>query len=581
MEGEGREILYLSAPILKEILEWAEKEDMDEITEDKFRQAVGGRLTRDQVSMVNAALWGFLSNGISGPAEAAFKRASTLNGLDAWRRMARYIDHGRGIRLETLRREAKMLHMRPIKNLDGVEQGITEFENTLIEYAQAGGTAMSDEEMKSDLLAILPLELRETLLWRAQEEGSFSKFRDHVILQTSKILMNRQRLPVHAVGDEPEAHGEDQVTLASLLDNVSSMEELVAAVQRLQGRRFGNRKTPPPPPNRKKDDPTRPPRRCPNCGGTHDDRKCPKAPVDVGKRPCWNCGEPGHVSSKCPAKSVRAIEDGTVAHMEDLKAFFMVDDDGHQEVRGKKARGTTRPMPTTRTLGDYLSKSTFAALGEPRGATTRSGARSRVPADEAVAPKPRTDPAKVSLRDATARALADAQKIMHMEDAEGSVNVLYDDEEEILAAATEHVTIRAAMDSGSVDNVIHPQELPCDADPVPNTTGKHFVGANNSKIQKFGHCKTRLKSQHGQVGCDWQLADVTRPLHSVSKVTGPMDGPGKQDVLFSNKKCVVVPPGIVEEILKRVKPVAEYPREGNLYVGEFTMSTFGRPSQDP
>ena len=162
----------------------------------------------------------------------------------------------------------------------------------------------------------------------------------------------------------------------------------------------------------------------------------------------------------------------------------------------------------------------------------------------------------------------------------GAINMLYDPEDDsLIAAATEKVTIRPAMDSGSVDNVIHPRELPADAAPEPNETDSHFVGANNSRIEKFGTCTTCLESDCGQVGCDWQLADVTRPLHSVSKVAGPKEGPGKQDVLFSNKVCVVVPPGIVAEILKRVKPVAEYEREGNLYLGKFEMSAFRRQSR--
>jgi len=50
-------------------------------------------------------------------------------------------------------------------------------------------------------------------------------------------------------------------------------------------------------------------------------------------------------------------------------------------------------------------------------------------------------------------------------------------------------------------------------------------------------------------------------------------------VLFNNDVCVVVPPGIVAEILKRVKPIAKYDREGNMYVGEMTMSSFHR--QEP
>ena len=69
----------------------------------------------------------------------------------------------------------------------------------------------------------------------------------------------------------------------------------------------------------------------------------------------------------------------------------------------------------------------------------------------------------------------------------------------------------------------------------------------------------------------------------VSKTCGPPGGikNAKQDVLFNNDVCVVVPPGIVAEILKRVKPIAQYDREGNLYVGEMTMSSFHRQEPQP
>ena len=158
--------------------------------------------------------------------------------------------------------------------------------------------------------------------------------------------------------------------------------------------------------------------------------------------------------------------------------------------------------------------------------------------------------------------------------AKEEINCLYEESDDLIASATEVVRIRAAMDSGAVANVIHPEELPCDCSPTPNTTGKHFTGAGGSRIEKFGQCMAKLRGQHGSVGCDWSLADVSRPLHSVSQVCGPADGPGKQDVLFNNKRCVVVPAGIVEEICRRVDIAAEYPREGNLYVGEFDMSSF-------
>ncbi len=167
---------------------------------------------------------------------------------------------------------------------------------------------------------------------------------------------------------------------------------------------------------------------------------------------------------------------------------------------------------------------------------------------------------------------------------DGPVNMLIEEEEdELLGNIRERVRIRPAMDSGAVANVLHPKDLPADAEPKPNTSGRHFVGANNSKIEKYGSCVTKLESDLGVIGCNWQLADVSRPLHSVSEVTGPVEHPvGKQDVLFNNRKCVVVPPGVVDRILKelRIKPVAEYQREGNLYLADMVMSTFGRPGQD-
>ena len=73
------------APVLRHIVEFAELEDMVEISADRFKLAVKGFLTEDQVMAVNAAIWGFLAGCVSGAAEAIFETAEQLNGLDAWR----------------------------------------------------------------------------------------------------------------------------------------------------------------------------------------------------------------------------------------------------------------------------------------------------------------------------------------------------------------------------------------------------------------------------------------------------------------------------------------------------------------
>ena len=183
------------------------------------------------------------------------------------------------------------------------------------------------------------------------------------------------------------------------------------------------------------------------------------------------------------------------------------------------------------------------------------------------------------------QALREAQETAdEQHEHNGAVNMILEEaDEEMLANIREKVRIRPAMDSGAVANVLHPKDLPADAEPKPNTTGRHFVGANNSKIEKYGSCVTQLESELGAIGCNLQLADVSRPLHSVSEVTGPAEHPtGKQDVLFNNRKCVVVPPGVVDRILQEmnIKPVAQYDREGNLYLADMVMSTFVRPGVD-
>ena len=51
------------------------------------------------------------------------------------------------------------------------------------------------------------------------------------------------------------------------------------------------------------------------------------------------------------------------------------------------------------------------------------------------------------------------------------------------------------------------------------------------------------------------------------------------DVIFTNKKGVVLPAGLLDEILKKHEPVLEYDRGGGLYVTDITLSSFTRQGQ--
>jgi len=361
-KGKVERYFISRIPVLMNILEWAEKEELYEITQAKFEEATRGTLFPAQVQAINAAMWGFLSGAVSGTAETMFKGAAKLNGLDAWRRLVRYIDHGRAMRLETLRREVKMIHLKPIASLEKVEEGVAEFENVLNEYVQVGGTPVSNDEKKSDLLAVLPAELRETLLWRATDPGSFEGFRDMVLTQCGKVLMNRKRLHLHNVDHEKQQNEADEEEEG--FPDLSTPEGILAAISRLQrnGGKFqrrssgGNGAAP-----GARAEPPRA-RKCANCSEIHEGR-CTKAAVAQADRKCWTCGKKGCRASTCPDKKtynnrkLQAIEDGQPGG---INGFFMVDEEGFQTVNRGNRR--TRPTPSQPCLGDFLSKNSFEAL---------------------------------------------------------------------------------------------------------------------------------------------------------------------------------------------------------------------------
>ena len=116
-----------------------------------------------------------------------------------------------------------------------------------------------------------------------------------------------------------------------------------------------------------------------------------------------------------------------------------------------------------------------------------------------------------------------------------------------------------AADSGAVTHVIHPSQLPAGCVPT-GATGDHFTGAGGEHIERFGEVDTVLTGSYGPAACAWDCADVTRALHSVAKVIGPEHGEGVREVLFTNRRAVVVPASFVEDILKRVTFVLEYNR---------------------
>ena len=169
------------------------------------------------------------------------------------------------------------------------------------------------------------------------------------------------------------------------------------------------------------------------------------------------------------------------------------------------------------------------------------------------------------------REIIEVEKILLMEET-ANIN----DELNTLRDTT---TIKVAMDSGACRHVAHPKTMPAGVKITPYSSGTHFSGAGGETIERFGDATIlgTLKNS-AQVVNKWNLADVVRPFHSVAEITGPADHPkGNYDVLFNNRRCVVVEAGVVEHIMQHLQAVSEYSREGNLYTAEMVLSPFGGP----
>ncbi len=140
-----------------------------------------------------------------------------------------------------------------------------------------------------------------------------------------------------------------------------------------------------------------------------------------------------------------------------------------------------------------------------------------------------------------------------------------DPEPEEILTATRRTKIYVAADTGAVDHVVHPKDLPASVRVIRPEKLRNFVGPKGETIDHWGESKIILEQKDGpNITNTFQVADVVRPLHSISRITD-----NEHDVIFTKKCGYVVPAGLFDELLAQVKHIAKYHRRGGLYVGEF------------
>ena len=160
----------------------------------------------------------------------------------------------------------------------------------------------------------------------------------------------------------------------------------------------------------------------------------------------------------------------------------------------------------------------------------------------------------------------------------------YGGDNEALLATEDSIDIEPAADSGAVDHVAGPKHIPGSTMVVTTADTRDFRSANNGVINNHGEATIELEQDGGPtMSSTVQVADVSRPLHSVGRIC---DGPGagqEKEMLFMKGEAVVVPAGTFSRLLASVTPLVRYKRSGGLYVAKMKARTkasgFTRPAQ--
>jgi len=145
-----------------------------------------------------------------------------------------------------------------------------------------------------------------------------------------------------------------------------------------------------------------------------------------------------------------------------------------------------------------------------------------------------------------------------MNDDDDDMNIFEYEDDPLMPLGDDEVILEVTADTGAVDNVANPRELPGFAirESAGSRNNKHFVGAGAERIKNEGEVKLSMEPVDGgkKLGVVFQAADITRALLSISKVC---DSAPDTTVTFDSKAGVVKRKG---------KDIAKFYRKGGLYV---------------
>ena len=166
------------------------------------------------------------------------------------------------------------------------------------------------------------------------------------------------------------------------------------------------------------------------------------------------------------------------------------------------------------------------------------------------------------------RWLVGADDGSHAEIPEDGIAGVFDNDDEdddAVCVADESVEVEVAMDSGAVDHVINPEDLPGGAVVKPATgrrANRNFTAANGTPMTNYGEVDVVLEGveeeDDSMANGTFAVTNVTRALHAASRIADD-----DCSILITKTNCQVFKGEV--KVTGRT-PLTTYRRKGGLYV---------------
>ena len=125
---------------------------------------------------------------------------------------------------------------------------------------------------------------------------------------------------------------------------------------------------------------------------------------------------------------------------------------------------------------------------------------------------------------------------------------------------------KVAADSGVMDHITRPSSLPGNIKLTKENSVRNFVSASGDGIKNHGRANVKLRTKEGTIiGNVFQVAEVCRPLRSVSKICGGASE-SHHEMRIMQDQAVVVPAGTFAKFTEQADIITTYPRRGWLHV---------------